>query len=149
MRTILSIAVLFGALTWGATGAAITAAPTSASGKGAVARATSLLEGKSFTRFAETGSIAVPSSYDQRLHLCPGGRFVFDEVSYVPGVSNRVSRTAGRWQVLSASFSRSRAAVRVRGVTANRAIVVTIASDGRRTTIAGDAVVAGRSGLCR
>lgn len=127
----------------------MTAAPTSASGRGAVARATTLLSGKSFTRFTETGRIAMPSSYDQRLHLCPGGRFVFDEASYLPGVSNRVSRTAGRWQVLSASFSRGRAVARVRGVSANRALMVTIASDGRRTTIAGDLVLAARSDLCR
>ena len=149
MRRVCTIGFLFGALIWGSTGAAVTAAPPSASGKGAVARATSLLGGKSFTRFTETGSIAVPSSYDQRLHLCPGGRFVFDEVSYLPGTSNRVSRTAGRWQVLSASFRGGRAVARVRGVTANRAVVVTIASDGRRTTIAGDLVLAARSGICR
>jgi hypothetical protein len=149
MRRVFSIGVLFGALIWGSTGAAVPAAPTSASGKGAVARATSLLSGKSFTRFSETGSIAVPSSYDQRLHLCPGGRFVFDEVSYLPGISNRVSRTAGRWQVLSVSFKRGRAVARVRGVTANRAVVVTIAHDGRRTSIAGDLVIAARSVLCR
>lgn len=58
-------------------------------------------------------------------------------------------RRVCRWQVLSASFARGRAVARVRGVTANRAIVVTIASDGRRTTIAGDSVIAARSDLCR
>jgi hypothetical protein len=149
MRRIGIIAILFGALIWGSTGAAVAAAPTSAEGKSAIARATSLLSGKSFTLFTETGSISVPSSYDQRLHLCGGGRFVFDEVSSLPGISNRVSRTVGRWQVLSASFSRGRAVARVRGVTDNRAVVVTIASDGRRTRIAGDLVIAARSDLCR
>ena len=149
MRRIGIIAILFGALMWGSAGAALGAAPTSAEGKSAIARATSLLSGKSFTRFTETESISAPSSYDQRVHLCGGGRFVFDEVSYLPGIGNRVSRTVGRWQVLSASFSRGRAVARVRGVTANRAVVVTIASDGRRTTVGGDPVIAARSDLCR
>jgi hypothetical protein len=145
MRRIGLIAILFGALIWGSTGAAVAAAPTSAEAKTAIARATSLLSGRSFTRFTETGS----SSYDQRLHLCQGGRFVFDELSSLPGISNRVSRSVGRWQVLSASFSGGRAVARVRGVTANRAVVITIASDGRRTTVAGDLVIAARSDLCR
>jgi hypothetical protein len=149
MRHVCIIPILFGALIWGSAGAAVAAAPTSAEGKGAIALATTLLSGKSFTRFTETGSIGVSSSYDQRLHLCGGGRFVFDEVSHLSGVGNRVSRTAGRWQVLSASFARGRAVARVRGITANRAIVVTIASDGRRTAIAGDPVIAARSDLCR
>jgi hypothetical protein len=148
MRRI-GIAILFGALIWASTGAAVATAPTSAEGKSAIARATSLLSGKSFTLFSETGSISVPSSYDQRLHLCRGGRFVFDEVSSLRGISNRVPRTVGRWQVLSASFSRGRAVARVRGVTGNRAVVITIASDGRRTTVAGDLVIAARSDLCR
>jgi hypothetical protein len=38
---------------------------------------------------------------------------------------------------------------RVRAVTSNRAVVVTIVSDGSRTTIAGDVVIAARSGVCR
>src|SRR5215210_6287592 len=98
MRRIGIIAVLFGALIWGSAGAAVAAAPTSAAGKSAIARATSLLSGKSFTRFTETGSISVPSSYDQRLHLCAGGRFVFDEVSHLPGISTaaRAPSVAGR-----------------------------------------------------
>jgi hypothetical protein len=149
MRRLGIVTILFGALIWGTTGAAVSAAPMGAGGKSAIARATSMLSGKSFTRFTETGRMAAPSSYDQRLHLCAGGRFVFDEVSDLPGVGNRVSRTAGRWQVLSATFNRGRAVVRVRGATSNRAVVVTIASDGRRTTIAGDVVIAARSDLCR
>jgi hypothetical protein len=38
---------------------------------------------------------------------------------------------------------------RVHTVTGSRAIVVTIASDGRRTTIAGERVIAASSTLCR
>jgi hypothetical protein len=37
----------------------------------------------------------------------------------------------------------------VRGVAKNRALVVTIASDGRRTRVGGRAVSVGRSDLCR
>jgi hypothetical protein len=108
-----------------------------------------LLSGKRFTRFVDTGSIALPSSYDQRLHLCSGGRFVFDEVSDLPDVGTRVARSVGRWRVLSASFSRGRAVARVRGVSSARALVVVIVSDGRRTTIGGKTVIAERSDLCR
>ncbi len=144
MRRTALIAIALGSLIWGSAGAA-TAAPEA----GPIARATSLLNGKRFTRFVETGSVAVPSSYDQRLHLCAGGRFVFDEVSNLPEVGTRVARTVGRWQVLSARFFRGRAVARVRGVTGNRALVVTIVSDGRRTSVGGDPAIVGRSDLCR
>jgi hypothetical protein len=149
MRRIGSISVVLGALIWGSVGAAAAAAPTSADATSPIARATSLLSGKRFTRFVDTGSVAVPSSYDQRLHFCGRGRFVFDEVSNLPEVGTRVTRTVGRWRVLSASFSRGRAVARVRGVASGRALVVVIASDGRRTTIGGRAVIAERSDLCR
>jgi hypothetical protein len=142
------IALALGALIWGSAGATA-AAPRGSGGKGGVTRATGLLAGKSFTRFVETGSIGVPSSYDERLHLCSGGRFVFDEASNLPGSGQRVARTVGRWRVLSASFRGKRAVARVRGVTSNRAIIVTIATDGRHTMVGGDAVVVGRSDLCR
>jgi hypothetical protein len=46
MRRIGIIAILFGALIWGSTGAAVAAAPTSAEGRSAIARANSLLSGK-------------------------------------------------------------------------------------------------------
>ena len=149
MRRLGLISVALGALIWGSVGAAAAAAPTSADARSPIARATSLLSGERFTRFVDTGSIAVPSSYDQRLHLCGGGRFVFDEVSNLPEVGTRVSRSVGRWRVLSASFSRGRAVARVRGVSGARALIVVIASDGRRTTIGGKAVIAERSDLCR
>jgi hypothetical protein len=139
MRRIVPIAVVFGALVWGSAAAA----PT-----GPIDRATSLLSGKRFTHFTDTGSIGVPSSYDERLHLCPGGRFVYDEVSNLPEVGTRVARTVGRWRVLSARFTRRGAVARVRGVSRNRALVVTIASDGRRTLVGGRAVSVGRSDLC-
>jgi hypothetical protein len=144
MRRTALIAIAFASLIWGSAGAA-TAAPEA----GPIARATSLLNGKQFTRFVETGSIGVPSSYDERLHLCTGGRFVFDEVSNLPEVGTRSARTSGRWRVLSASFTRGRAVARVRGVASNRALVVTIVSDGRRTTVGGRAVSVGRSDVCR
>jgi hypothetical protein len=60
-----------------------------------------------------------------------------------------VARTVGRWRVLSASFSRGKAVARVRGVARNRALVVTIAGDGRRTLVGGRAVSVARSDLCR
>jgi len=149
MRRLGLISVVLGALVWGSVGAAGAAAPTSADAKSPIARTTSLLSGKRFTRFVDTGSMGVSSSYDQRLHLCGGGRFVFDEVSNLPEVGTRVARTVGRWRVLSASFSRGRAVARVRGVASSRALIVVIASDGRRTTIGGKTVVAERSDLCR
>jgi hypothetical protein len=135
MRTIGVIALATGALIWGA-GAAAASAETS--GKGAIARATSLLAGKRFT-----------SSHDERLHLCGGGRFVYDELSSPPAPGHRVARAVGRWTVLSASFGRTREVVRVRGVTRDRALIVTIVSDGRRTTVGGDAAVVDRSDVCR
>jgi len=149
MRRIGLISVVLGALIWGSAASATAAAPTRGGAVSPIARATSLLSGKRFTQFVDTGSISVPSSYDQRLHLCGGGRFVFDEVSHLPEVGTRVARTVGTWRVLSASFSRGRAVARVRGVASGRALVVVIASDGRRTTIGGKAVIAGRSDLCR
>ena len=149
MRRIGLISVVLGALIWGSAASATAAAPTRGGAVSPIARATSLLSGKRFTQFVDTGSISVPSSYDQRLHLCRRGRFVFDEVSHLPEVGTRVARTVGTWRVLSASFSRGRAVARVRGVASGRALVVVIASDGRRTTIGGKAVIAERSDLCR
>jgi len=149
MRRIGLISVVLGALIWGSAASATAAVPARGGAVSPIARATSLLSGKRFTQFVDTGSISVPSSYDQRLHLCGGGRFVFDEVSHLPEVGTRVARTVGTWRVLSASFSRGRAVARVRGVASGRALVVVIASDGRRTTIGGKAVIAERSDLCR
>jgi hypothetical protein len=139
MRRLGAISIVLGTLLWGSASAATIEIGHTAS-KGSIARATALLNGKRFTHFVETGSIGVPSSYDERLHLCTGGRFVFDEVSNLPEVGTRVARTTGRWRVLSASFTRGRAVARVRGVASNRALVVTIVTDGRRTKIGGRAV---------
>jgi hypothetical protein len=147
MRRVGLVAVLFGALLWGSVGAAAVA-PSGAGGKSAIARATALLSGKRFTHFSDTGSVGVPSSYDERLHLCGRGRFVHDEVSHLPELGTRVARTRGSWRVLWARFSRGRAVARVRGVASNRALVVTIASDGRHTVVGGRAVSVGRSDLC-
>ena len=80
MRRLGAISIALGTLLWGSANAAAIDVGASAS-KGSIARATALLNGKRFTHFVETGSIGVPSSYDERLHLCAGGRFVFDEVS--------------------------------------------------------------------
>jgi hypothetical protein len=146
MRRLGAISIVLGSLLWGSAGAATTEIGHPAA-KGSIARATALLNGKRFTHFVETGSIG--ASYDERLHLCTGGRFIFDEVSNLPGVGTRSARTSGRWRVLSASFTRGRAVARVRGVASNRALVVTIVSDGRRTTLGGRAVSVGRSDLCR
>jgi hypothetical protein len=144
MRRTAVIAFALGSLIWGSAGAA-----TAALEAGPVARATSLLSGKRITRFVETGSISVPSSYDQWLHLCTGGRFVLDDVSILPGAGTRVVRTVGRWRVLWASFDRKRAAARVRGIANGRAVVLGIVTDGRRTTAGGSPVIVERSDLCR
>ena len=148
MRRIGLISVLLGSLVWGSTSAALPAAPDSG-GKTSIARATALLSGKRFTHFTDTGSIGVTSSYDERLHLCAGGRFVYDEVSNLPEVGTRVARTVGRWRGADGELQPGKAVARVRGVARNRALVVTIASDGRRTVVGGRAVSVGRSDLCR
>lgn len=144
MRRNALIAIALGSLIWGSA-VAVAASPPAA---GPVSRATSLLSGKRFTHFSDTGSIGVPSSYDERLHLCPGGRFVYDEVSNLPDVSTRGARTVGRWQVLWARFTPRGAVARVRGVAPNRALLVTIASNGRRTTVGGRAASVAPSDLC-
>jgi hypothetical protein len=145
MRRLGAISIVLGAFLWGSASAATTDVADRAS-KGSIARATALLNDRRFTHFAETG---VQSSYDERLHLCAGGRFVFDEVSNLPGVGARTARTSGSWRVLSATFTRGRAVARVRAIASNRALVVTIVSDGRRTMVGGRAVSVGRSDLCR
>jgi hypothetical protein len=147
MRTIVILGALLAALAAGAD-ASIAAAEA---GDSSIRRATNLLRGKRFTRFTETGSVGVLSSYDQRLHLCSAGRFVLDEVSSLPGVTDpRVTRTTGTWRVVSASFSGRRARARVRGVPqGGRPTVIVITTDGRRTTVDGKLVIVERSDLCR
>jgi hypothetical protein len=140
--------LLVAAVAASATGPAAAAATS-----GPIRRATSVLGGKRFTRFVDTGSIGVPSSYDERLHLCRDGRFVFDQVSSLSGVTDpTVTRTTGRWRVISASFSPNgrRGLAHVQGVPERGpSLVIVIATDGRRTTIDGRLVVVGRSDLCR
>jgi hypothetical protein len=133
--------------------AALVTASAAAATPAPIKRAASLLGGARFTRFVDTGSVGVPSSFDQRLHLCRDGRFVFDQVSSLPGVTDpTVTRTTGRWRVISASFSRDgrRGLARVQGVPEQGPpLVIVIATDGRRTTIDGNLVIVGRSDLCR
>jgi hypothetical protein len=146
MRLTLLLTVFAAALVAGA------AAPAAgASDSGPIGRATSLLRGKRFTRFLDTGSIGVPSSYDERLHLCSNGRFILDQVSNVPDVGDpRVTRTTGSWRVVSASFGRNGAFARIRGVPQQgRPVTIVIARSPRGTTIDGSAVIVGRSDLCR
>lgn len=123
------------------------AAPAAAAADaGSIARATSLLRGKRFTRFVETGSIGVPSSFDQRLHLCRDGRFILDEVSSITGER----RTTGTWRVVAASFKGGRAVARIRGVPkGGRPVSIVIGTNRGRTTIDGNLVVVERSDLCR
>ena len=80
----------------------------------AVKKARKLLTGRVLIRFTDTGSVGVPSSLDQRLHFCRGGRFIYDSVSYLPDVGTYADRTTGTWRVLSARFSRSGKKVRAR-----------------------------------
>jgi hypothetical protein len=129
-----------------AAAALVVPAVAAGGGNGAVQRATSLLRGKSFTRFVETGSIAVPSSYDQRLHLCSDGRFVYDTVSSITGAS----RVTGTWRVVAAAFRGTSGSARVRGVPDGGAsITIVVATRGSRTTIDGGLVIVARSDLCR
>ena len=59
-----------------------------------------MLANKVFIRFTETGSIGNESSLDQRLHLCKGGAYVYDSVSYVQGTSIASQRYTGTWKVV-------------------------------------------------
>ncbi len=116
-RRVLAIALA------GAVAATVLATPAPAAkkpctkGQCAVRKARALIKNRVFIRFTETGSIGTPSSLDQRLHLCARGRFVYDVVSDIPGVSTTANRTTGSWRVLSARFSRNgrRVRARVRG----------------------------------
>jgi hypothetical protein len=128
------------------------AAPASAGG-GAVRRARALLRGHMFTHFAETGTLG--GTFDQRLHLCSSGRFIYDTVSYLPEAGTTTThRTTGRWKVLRAHIARNGRSgrARVRGVPrgGGRPLKVTIrVSRSGRTTIDGVVVAVDRSDLCR
>jgi hypothetical protein len=133
--------------------AALALATPATANRSDVRRARNLLRGHMFTHFAQTGVLG--SSFDQRLHLCSSGRFIYDTVSYLPeaGTTN-VNRTTGRWRVVRAHVARNRRSgrARVRGVPddGSRPITVTIrVSRGGRTTIDGALVAVDRSDLCR
>jgi hypothetical protein len=118
---------------------------------GALERATKLLRGARFTRFVDTGSIAVSSSLDQRLHLCSNGRFILDQVSNIPDAGEpRITRTLGTWRVVAASFGRTGTLARVRGIPQQgRPVMIVIARTARGVTVDGSPVSVGRSDLCR
>jgi hypothetical protein len=142
----------------GAVAAAAPATPAPAAkkpctkGPCAVRKARALLKNRVLIRFTETGSIGTPSSLDQRLHLCGGGRFVYDVVSDIPGVSTTSNRTTGVWRVLSARFSRNgrrvRARVRAKPDDGTAPLTVRITSDGTTVRVDGAPVIVQRSDVC-
>jgi hypothetical protein len=118
-----------------------------------VRRARAVLRGHMFTHFTQSGVLG--SSFDQRLHLCSSGRFIYDTVSYLPEAgTTTTNRTTGRWRVTRAHIARNRRSgrARVRGVPddGSRPLTVTIRLSRRgRTTIDGARVAVDRSDLCR
>jgi hypothetical protein len=112
-------------------------------------QATKLLRGGRFTRFV--GSNTSSTSFDERLHLCSNGRFIYDTV-FNPGELGEpdVRRVDGTWSVTSATHKGSVWTARVRGVPDSAApLVVNFRTDGRRVTIDGRLVITDRSDLCR
>jgi outer membrane biosynthesis protein TonB len=106
-------------------------------------RATAMLNGGRFTRFA--------AGFDQRIHLCTNGRFIYDTVSGGgEGTEPQVNRTEGAWSVDSASSSGNVITARVRGLPDGGAppLVVTFRYDGRTLTVDGNLWIAERSDLC-
>ena len=140
VRKLFAVSIVFGALIWGSTGGAVSEVGPAAS-KGPLARATAALSGKSFSGFGDSNSAV------ETLHLCNDGRFVYDELS--GSAKKRVARTMGSWRVLSASFGNGRTTARIRGVATHRALVLVIATDGRRTLVGGRSASVVRSELCR
>ncbi|MGH2967760.1 MAG: hypothetical protein ACRDK0_01665 [Solirubrobacteraceae bacterium] len=118
----------------------------------AVRKARALLRDRVLIRFVETGSIGNESSLDQRLHLCGGGHFIYDVVSYIPGLAASQQRTEGDWRVLSATFTRNgrRARARVRGTPddGSPALTITVTANGSIVRVDGAIVTAQRSDLC-
>jgi hypothetical protein len=114
-------------------------------------RARKMLANKVFIRFTETGSIGNESSLDQRLHLCRGGGYVYDSVSYVQGVSIASERTTGTWKVVSARIKKDgtgRARVRGRPDDGGDPYTVKITYDGSVTRIDGLEVIVDTSDVC-
>jgi hypothetical protein len=114
----------------------------------AIRRATARLSGKRYTRFTQSGM----TSFDQRLHLCADKHFIYDTVSSTEGgiTPPDVRRVEGRWRVTSASINGRVWKARVRGTPSDGSpvIVVKFRTNGRRTTIDGNAVTVERSDLC-
>jgi hypothetical protein len=161
MRSILTIAALLAVL---ATAPAATAtapraergpqATAAACTKGPCARrkARRLLADKVFIRFTETGSIGNESSLDQRLHLCGSGDYIYDSVSYIPGVSTYSERITGTWKVVGARLEKGgkNGSARVRGTPddGSAPTTVKIRFDGSVTRIDGVEVTVEPSDLC-
>ncbi len=159
MRSILLIAALLAGLATTSTATAATsgdephASTAAACTKGACARrkARRLLANKVFIRFTETGSTGNESSLDQRLHLCRGGAYVYDSVSYIPGVSTYSERVTGTWKVVGARLKKGgNGSARVKGTpddgTAPTTVKITF--DGSVTRVDGLEVIVERSDLC-
>jgi hypothetical protein len=110
-------------------------------------QATALLRGGRFTRFV--GSNTGSTSFDERLHLCSSGRFVYDTVSSTGVTDPDVRRVEGRWSVLSATHKGNVWTARVRGVPdSGPPLTVNFRKEGNRVTIDGRLVIAERSDLC-
>jgi hypothetical protein len=106
-------------------------------------RATGLLNGGRYTHFV--------GGFDQRLHLCTNGRFIYDTVSGGgEGTEPQVNRTEGTWRVESASSSGNVISARVVGFPDGGVppIAVTFRYDGRIVTVDGNLWIAERSDLC-
>jgi hypothetical protein len=122
-------------------------------GKCARDRATHLLEGRVFIKFTQTTGNTNYTSLDQRLHLCGGGDYVYDSVSYVEATGTTSSqRYTGTWKVKSARLSRSgkRGTVRVRGTPdqGGPATTVKISWTSGSAKVDGAEVIVDRSDLC-
>jgi hypothetical protein len=132
--------------------AATVATPPCTKGPCAVRKARALLRDRVLIRFVETGSIGNESSLDQRLHLCGGGHFIYDVVSYIPGLAASQQRTEGHWRVPWARFSRSgkRARARVRGTPDDGSppLSITVTANGSNVRVDGATVIFQRSDLC-
>jgi len=125
--------------------------------KGACAkrRARKLLAGRVLIRFTETGSIGNESSLDQRLHFCGDDTFVYDSVSYIPGVDpdlDQVIRVTGSWKVVKASMNArgNRGSAKVRGTPddGSPATTVKVTWNPSKAQLDGNDVIVDSSDLC-
>jgi hypothetical protein len=118
-------------------------------------RAKKLLSGRVFIRFTDTGSAGFPSSLDQRLHLCGDTSFIYDSVSYIPGIEpdlDQVIRVTGSWKVTSASMNASgkRGKAKVKGTPddGSAPTTVKITWNPSKAQIDGNDVIVQQSDLC-